>query len=79
MRPPIPLHGAKNRKVVEACDGCNEPYPVGVLIPIVDGSIKVCAACHTAATAMVLTSLERGNFPGGITYRKSPPSSSDMD
>ncbi len=40
----------------ESCDGCVHLHPVSELIPIGDGSIRVCRACYADATAMVLPS-----------------------
>ena len=42
----------------EKCDGCDQPCLAPELLPIGDGSIKVCASCYMGATAMVFTKLK---------------------
>lgn len=39
----------------ERCDGCGESLTGSQLLPIGDGSIRVCEKCYTVATAMVST------------------------
>ena len=45
----------ENTEFHEHCDGCDEPRRASELSKIGDGSIKVCQACYSAATAMVST------------------------
>jgi hypothetical protein len=46
----------EDRAAQEHCDGCGQSRPASGLVPIGDGSIKVCGACYAEATAMILTS-----------------------
>ncbi len=47
------LCGTEDREIQEPCDGCGQL--ASKLVPIGDGSIKVCGACYAEATVMVFT------------------------
>ena len=56
MAGPLSFQGIQGGEARERCDGCVHFHPIGELVPIGDGSIRVCRACYVDATAMVLTS-----------------------
>jgi hypothetical protein len=49
------LSGLEEREEQGECDGCGQSSPLSELLPVGDGSIKVCDACYGAATATVFT------------------------
>ena len=56
MPKPIRVDEIQGGEVQETCDGCVQLHRASQLVPVGDGSIKVCGACYVKATAMVLTS-----------------------
>jgi hypothetical protein len=52
MKNPFGFRGPEDREAGQ-CDGCGQSHPASGLVPIGDGSIKVCGACYAEATAMV--------------------------
>ena len=48
--------GIQDWEIQERCDGCG--HMASKLVPIGDGSIKVCGACYAEATVMVFTQLD---------------------
>ena len=64
MAGPLSFQGIREGEALERCDGCDHFHPIGELVPIGDGSIRVCQACYANATAMVLTSGFRQRLTG---------------
>ena len=64
MAGPLSFQGIQEGEALERCDGCDHFHPIGELVPIGDGSIRVCRACYANATAMVLTSGFRQRLTG---------------
>jgi hypothetical protein len=55
MEKPSGSSGPEERELQEQCDGCGQLRPASCLVPIGDGSIRVCQGCYASATAMVFT------------------------
>jgi len=64
MAGPLSFQGIQEGEALERCDGCDHFHSIGELVPIGDGSIRVCRACYADATAMVLTSRIQGKADG---------------
>jgi hypothetical protein len=60
IKKPCSGHRIQNRDVHEQCAGCGRLHMDSELMPIGDGSIRVCRACYRIATAMVLTEVNAG-------------------
>jgi len=42
MAGPLSFQGIQEGEALERCDGCDHFHPIGELVPIGDGSIRVC-------------------------------------
>ena len=65
------LGGLENREAQGDCDGCGQSSPVSRMLPIGDGSIRVCDACYAAATATVFTRVKRVPMASRVARRSS--------
>jgi hypothetical protein len=58
MAEPVSAHQKQHGEVEQTCDGCVQFHPSSELVPVGDGSIKVCEGCYAQAILVVVTAAD---------------------